>query len=59
MKIKTGNHQYQRYKRQDQYDVRVPFSEVTIDITGTALGKKKWQYACRLLGMSSLKEGVM
>jgi hypothetical protein len=26
------------------------------DVTSTALGKKKCQYACRLFGMNSLKE---
>jgi hypothetical protein len=29
------------------------------DITSTALGKKKWQYADRLFGTNSLKEGAM
>jgi hypothetical protein len=40
-KIKTGNHQYQRKKRQNQYDVKVPFAKVIINITGTALGEEK------------------
>jgi hypothetical protein len=29
------------------------------DVTSTALGRKKWCYACRLFETNSLKEGAM
>lgn len=47
--------QDQKQKRWGQLDIEVPFAKHHRHVPS----KKKWWYACRLLGRSSLKKGTM
>jgi hypothetical protein len=49
---KAGRLQNRKKRYQPQHDVEVPFARVVTDISGS--GKKKWQYACRLLRTAAL-----
>jgi hypothetical protein len=54
---KTGCLQNRKKRYRPQHDVEAPFARVVTDVTGS--GKKKWQYACRLLRTSSFREGAV
>lgn len=54
--MKAGHHQDEEQKRQGQHDFEMPFMRM-IRHHGHSPLEKKWQYVCRLIGMSALKEG--
>jgi hypothetical protein len=52
----AGSHQNQKNKCRLQHDAEVPLARMSTDIT---LEEKNWKYVCRLLEISSFKEGAM
>jgi hypothetical protein len=57
----TIHEERNRKKLWDQHDVAGPLARAMADLADnpTPSEKKKWKYACSLLGTSSLKEGEM